>query len=114
MFFSATIRWYASALSMYFTPKPSTTREKKIGRVMCYHNLGVYVTSKYPCGVRFYFMLLFASETVCGILYMDRLISIYKYPLFELCITLYFCMICSGNAGKGIPMYSYWSKIVQR
>ena len=81
---------------------------------MCYHNTGVCVTSKYPCGARFSYRPLFASAPDCGSPYMDRLISTYMYPFFAFCCNLYCRMICSVNADKGICMYSYQSKIVHR
>ena len=72
------------------------------------------MTPKYLCGTRFYFRPLFASAPACGRPYIDRLISTYTYPFFDLCLKLYCCIICSGNAERGINMYSKRSNRVQR
>ena len=99
---------------MYFTPKSSTTSEKEMGRVMCRHNPGVWVTSKYPCGARFSFRPFFANAPDCGRPYMDSLISTYTYQFFVFCLKLYCFMICYGNADRGMYIYSKRSNRVQR
>ena len=106
--------WYASSLSTYFTPKSYTTGEREIGSVICCHNIGVCVTSKYLCGGRFHFGPLFASVTACGSPYIDFMISTYMYPFFAFYLKLYCCIICYRNVDKYIHIYLYWSNRVQR
>ena len=45
---------------------------------------------------------------------MERMISTYTYTLFDVCLKLYCCMVCSGNVERGIHMYSKRYNIVHR
>ena len=55
-----------SALYMYFTPKSSTTSEKKIGHVMCCHNPRVCVTSNIHLGQGFLLGLFLRVHLTVG------------------------------------------------
>ena len=113
-FSSAEIRWSAYYLSIYFTPKSSTTRRKFLGMWCVFIILGCVWLKNVYVGKAFILSLFFESAPACGSPYTEHMISIYMYSFFAFYLKLYCCTICSGNADRGIRIYPKRYNRVQR
>ena len=77
------MRWYASVLVNYLTPKSSTHRSNVVLQVLCCHSPVVFGVGLYPWGASALTSWLKASTPASLSSYIHLLITVYTSPLAE-------------------------------
>ena len=102
---SASSKWFVSWIDSYLIPKSSTTREKMVGLVACFHSAGIRGTSVCLYFLRCAFNRSLAILPACFKPGIPFSMWIYTQPLEALDYDSYYCILSSGMSRRAVCMY---------